>query len=163
MNNFVISFKRFITNKNVVTILGVLVVLVILFFGYTSSIKKETNPLNIPVASKKINATTQITKDDVTFNDKNQEVDYKVVIENTQKYDVKISNINLSTPTEEFLSFKVKETEGILESNSTKEIVVSFETTGIKGWGRNFSDELTANISFEKVAKQEEENFIPEE
>ena len=45
MNNFVMGFKRFITNKNVVTVLGVLLVLVILFFGYTSSIKKETKPI----------------------------------------------------------------------------------------------------------------------
>ena len=27
---------------------------------------------------------------------------------------------------------------------------------GIKGWGRNFADELIANINFEKIAKQEE-------
>lgn len=45
MNNFVIGFKRFITNKNVVTIILVLVILVVLYFGYSSSIKKQTNPL----------------------------------------------------------------------------------------------------------------------
>ncbi len=53
MNNFVIGFKKFITNKNVVTVLGVLVVLGVLFYGYTSSIKKETNPVSVPVAAKK--------------------------------------------------------------------------------------------------------------
>ena len=99
-----------------------------------------------------------VTQDKVTFNDKNQVVDYKVVIENTQEYDVKINNISLTTPTEEFLSFEVENLnkDDIVEANSTKEITISFETMGIEGWGRNFSDELTANISFEKVSKQEE-------
>ena len=53
MNNFVMGLKRFFTNKTVVTILGVLGVLIILFFGYTSSIKKQTNPVVVPVAIKK--------------------------------------------------------------------------------------------------------------
>lgn len=67
MNNFVIGFKRFITNKNVVTIILVLVILVVLYFGYSSSIKKQTNPVSIPVAARKINPQTQITNEDVTF------------------------------------------------------------------------------------------------
>ena len=43
----------------VVTILGVLGVLVILFFGYTSSIKKQTNPVSMPTAAEKINPKTK--------------------------------------------------------------------------------------------------------
>ena len=99
-----------------------------------------------------------VTQDKVTFNDKNQVVDYKVVIENTQNYDVKINNISLTTPTEKFLNYELEniKTDDVIKSNSTKEITISFETMGIEGWGRNFSDELTANISFEKVSKQEE-------
>lgn len=67
MNNFVIGFKRFITNKNVVTIILVLVILVVLYFGYSSSIKKETNPVSMPVAARTINPQTQITNEDVTY------------------------------------------------------------------------------------------------
>ncbi len=67
MNNFVMGLKKFFTNKNVVTVLGVLLVLIILFFGYTSSIKKQTQPINVPVAARKINAETQITNDDVVY------------------------------------------------------------------------------------------------
>ena len=65
MNNFVIGFKRFITNKNVVTILGVLVVLGILYWGYSSTIKKATDPVKIPVAAKTIEPGTQITESDI--------------------------------------------------------------------------------------------------
>ena len=67
MNNFVIGFKRFITNKNVVTIIGVLVVLGILYWGYSSTIKKATNPISIPVASKQIEPSTQITNSDIEY------------------------------------------------------------------------------------------------
>ena len=64
MNNFVISFKRFIKNKNTVTILGVVTVILVLFFGYRYQIKKATNPVTgIPVASVTIQPRTKITSD----------------------------------------------------------------------------------------------------
>ena len=67
MNNFVIGLKRFFTNKNVVTIVLILVILVVLYWGYTSSIKKQTEPVNIPVAAHTIYETTEITSDDVVY------------------------------------------------------------------------------------------------
>ena len=67
MNNFVIGFKKFMTNKNVVTIVLVLIILVVLYIGYTSSIKSQTEPVNLPVAAHTIYETTEITNDDVTY------------------------------------------------------------------------------------------------
>lgn len=67
MNNFVIGLKRFLTNKNVVTIILVLVILVILYWGYASSIKKQTEPVNLPVAAHTIYERTEITSEDVTY------------------------------------------------------------------------------------------------
>lgn len=66
MNNLVISLKRFFKNKNTVTIIGVLAILVILYFGYNTTIKNATNPVRIPVASKTIQPRTEITADMVT-------------------------------------------------------------------------------------------------
>ena len=63
MNNIIISIKRFFTNKNTVTILGVILVIGIIYFGYNSQIKKATNPVKIPVAAKTIQPRTPITKD----------------------------------------------------------------------------------------------------
>ena len=64
MNNFVISFKRFIKNKNTVTIIGVVAIIAVLFFGYRYQIKKATNPIaGIPVAAVTIQPRTKITKD----------------------------------------------------------------------------------------------------
>ena len=45
MNNFMISLKRFFKNKNTVTILGVLAVILILFFGYRYQINKMVSPV----------------------------------------------------------------------------------------------------------------------
>lgn len=65
MNNFIIGLKRFFTNKNVVTVLLIIVILVVLYIGYDMSIKKQTNSIDVPVAAREIPAQTQITNEDV--------------------------------------------------------------------------------------------------
>ena len=67
MNNFMISAKRFITNKNTVTIIGVIVILAILWYGYDSTIKKAVNPVKVPVAATLIGPQTEITVEDITW------------------------------------------------------------------------------------------------
>ncbi|MDD3452950.1 MAG: hypothetical protein PHN42_01565 [Bacilli bacterium] len=68
MNNFIISFKRFIRNKNTVTILGVMLVILILFLGYRYQINKAVSPIsNIPVAAETIQPRTQITDDMIDY------------------------------------------------------------------------------------------------
>lgn len=98
MNNFVIGLKRFFTNKNVVTIILVLVILVVLYYGYSSSIKKQTNPINLPVAAKKINPQTQITSEDVVF----KKVPNSMVSDNVVRLSNfiigKYTNINVTIP-----------------------------------------------------------------
>lgn len=66
MGNFKNSFKRFITNKNTVTILGVLVGIVVLFIGYNYRITTATTPVYIPVAKTDILERTKITQDMIT-------------------------------------------------------------------------------------------------
>lgn len=98
MNNFVIGLKKFFTNKNVVTVLGVLVVLGILFWGYSSSIKKQTNPVSVPVATKKINALTQITKEDVRYIQVANSMVKGDVIYSSSMLVGKYTNINVTIP-----------------------------------------------------------------
>ena len=63
MNNLIISVKRFLSNKNTVTILGVIIILAIIYFGYNAQIKKQTTPIQIPVAKMTIQPRTKITSD----------------------------------------------------------------------------------------------------
>ena len=67
MNNLAISLKKFFTNKNTVTIIGVVAILVILYFLYTKTIKDKTQEIQVPVAAKTISPQTQITESDVTY------------------------------------------------------------------------------------------------
>ena len=70
MNNFIIAAKRFLQNKNTVTILGVLIIILILFFGYRYQIHKMVNPIsNIPVAAETIQPKTKITADMIEYID----------------------------------------------------------------------------------------------
>lgn len=98
MNNFVIGLKRFFTNKNVVTILLVLVILVALYIGYSSSIKKQTNPINLPVAAKTISPETKITSEDVTYKQVANSMVSDNVIRNSGEIIGKYTNINVTIP-----------------------------------------------------------------
>lgn len=54
------GLKKIFTNKNVVTILGVVVILVILYFLYTKTLKEATDYQKVPVAREKIEPQTEI-------------------------------------------------------------------------------------------------------
>ncbi len=65
MNNIIISVKRFLKNKNTVTILGVVLIIGILYWGYTRQIREATKEISIPIAKKTIQPRELITKDDI--------------------------------------------------------------------------------------------------
>lgn len=70
MNNFMISLQKFFKNKNTVTIIGVVAIILILIFGYRYQIKKQVNPVTgIPVAAQTIQPRTKITDDMLTYID----------------------------------------------------------------------------------------------
>lgn len=98
MNNFLIGLKRFFTNKNVVTIILVIVILVVLYFGYSGSIKRQTNPVNMPVAAQKINPKTQITQELITY----KQVPASMIDDNAIRYvnliEKKYTNVNVTIP-----------------------------------------------------------------
>ena len=98
MNNFSIGLKRFFTNKNVVTILLVLVALVLLYWGYTSTIKKETNPVSVPVAVSTINPKTRITAEMITYKNLPGSMLDEKVIRNSGFIVDKYTNINVTVP-----------------------------------------------------------------
>ena len=100
MNNFIIGAKRFLQNKNTVTILGVLVIILILFFGYRYQINKMVSPVSgIPVAAETIQPKTLITSDMVEYIDVAPIVLQKgMVITNGSAVVGKYSNYNTVIP-----------------------------------------------------------------
>ena len=63
MGNIVTTLKRFISNKNTITILGVLLGIVVLYFGYNYRVDQAIDTVVIPYARQTISATSQITQD----------------------------------------------------------------------------------------------------
>jgi len=62
MGNLTTSFKKFLQNKNTVTVLGVILAIFILYFAYTMRVKSAINPITVPYASEQILSATQITQ-----------------------------------------------------------------------------------------------------
>lgn len=67
MNNIMISLKRFFSNKNTITILCVLAIVLIIFFGYNYRIKQQTRPITVPYAKVEIQPREQITEDMIGY------------------------------------------------------------------------------------------------
>ena len=63
MNNLIVGFKKFLTNKNTVTVIGVLAAIVILYVGYNMRINQAITPITVPYALEEINPGVQITED----------------------------------------------------------------------------------------------------
>ena len=63
MGNLGTSIKKFLQNKNTVTVLGVVLAIVILYVAYNMRVKSAINPINVPYATQLIAPGTQITSD----------------------------------------------------------------------------------------------------
>ena len=57
------GFKKFLQNKNTVTVIGVIAAIVILYVAYNMRVQSAINPVNVPYAKVQINPGTQITAD----------------------------------------------------------------------------------------------------
>ena len=67
MNNFLISIKWFITNKNTVTVIGVIAILGLLYWGYNSVIDSQVKPIRVPIANQTIQPRTLITDNMISY------------------------------------------------------------------------------------------------
>jgi len=67
MGNLLVPFKKFLSNKNTITILGVLLGVVVLYLGYTWRVNKSIQPSEIPYATKTLIAGTKITEDYISY------------------------------------------------------------------------------------------------
>lgn len=67
MSNILVSLKKFFTNKNTVTVLGIIVILVLLYWGYTTTINNQVKPIRVPVATQTIQPRTLITESMITY------------------------------------------------------------------------------------------------
>ena len=57
------SFKKFMQNKNTVTVVGVVLAIVVLYVAYNMRVKSAINPVLVPYAVQQISPGTQITSE----------------------------------------------------------------------------------------------------
>ena len=62
MGNLAIGLKKFMQNKNTVTVVGVVLAIFVLYIAYTMRVKSSINPISVPYAADQIPAGTQITE-----------------------------------------------------------------------------------------------------
>lgn len=67
MGNLSGTLKKFMGNKNTVTILGVLICILVLYFGYNYRVNKDTKMVRVPYAIDTIQPKTQITKEMIGY------------------------------------------------------------------------------------------------
>lgn len=67
MNGLKNSMKKFISNKNTITILGVFLCIVVLYFGYNYRIQQKVALTRVPFANQTIQPRTEITSDMVSY------------------------------------------------------------------------------------------------
>ena len=67
MNNLSSSLKKFLGNKNTVTILGVILCVVILWVGYNIRINQKVSLTRVPYANQTIQPRTKITADMISY------------------------------------------------------------------------------------------------
>lgn len=71
MGNIINTIKRFISNKNTVTIIGVIAGVIVLWGFYSYRVSEATSPIKVPYAKEIINATEQITEDNIGYTEIN--------------------------------------------------------------------------------------------
>ena len=69
MNNFALAIKRFLANKNTITVIGILASVAILYFGYKMRVDRAIEPIRFPIAKETIQPRTKITADMIEYVD----------------------------------------------------------------------------------------------
>ena len=72
MGNLNSSIKRILSNRNTVTILGVLLGIFVLYFAYNWRVKQAIKPITVPVAKQAINSSTTVTEEMIGYVDISQ-------------------------------------------------------------------------------------------
>ncbi len=98
MNNLMASAKKFFKNKNVVTVIGVVIILILLYVGYSTQINNAVEPVQVPVATQTIQPRTEITSDMVQLVDMPNVSISDNVITSTSQIIGKYSNVNTVIP-----------------------------------------------------------------
>lgn len=141
--NILVSIKRFFLNKNTVTILGVIIVIAILYFGYNYQLNKAITPIkNIPIAKETIQPRTEITSDMISYIDVVPSMLKSGVIRNSGSIIGRYTNYNTMIPAGSmfFVETVVEQDElpdAVFENIKEGDIPYSFPVTMTTTYGNS--------------------------
>lgn len=92
------GLKRFLGNKNTITIIGVLLIIVIIYFGYTFAVRRGTESITVPYAKEVIQPRTKITEDMIGYTKVLKSTLQGNVVTNDAKVINRYSNVNSLIP-----------------------------------------------------------------
>lgn len=100
MNDFGLKVQRIVRNKNFVTVVGIILVVVLLFWGYNHQIQEQVNPVSVPAAKETIQPRTKITDDMVELIDMPNMIisQHNNVIQSKNQVVGKYTNVNSVVP-----------------------------------------------------------------
>ena len=98
MGSLSFKIKKFLQNKNTVTLIGVALILAILYFGYNWRINKAITPVKVPYAKVTIQPRTKITEDMIGYIEVLPSMVNSDTIKNVQNIVGKWSNYNTLIP-----------------------------------------------------------------
>ena len=98
MNNLLTSLKRFFTNKNTITIFGVVVIVALLYAVYSYQIGSQVNPVKVPIARVDIQPRTLITESMIEYIEVPQAIITEGVARNEFLIVGKYTNYNTMIP-----------------------------------------------------------------
>lgn len=98
MGNFTFKLKKFLQNKNTVTLIGVALIIAILYFGYNWRINQAITPVKVPYAKVTIQPRTKITEDMIDYIEVLPSMINSSTIKNIQNIVGKWSNYNTLIP-----------------------------------------------------------------
>ena len=61
------TLRKFLRNKNTVTLLGIIAGVLVLYFSYNYRVKQAIEPISVPVAKVEIGATQEVTADMIKY------------------------------------------------------------------------------------------------
>ena len=98
MGNMSMGIKKFLSNKNTVTVVGVVVAVLVLYIAYNMRVQAAVNPISVPYAKEQIKPGIQITEDMVGTMEVPPSMLQGEVIKNTAEVIDKYSNADTLIP-----------------------------------------------------------------
>ena len=92
------KLKQILSNKNTVTFIAALLIVLVLYFFYNWRVNQATSPIKVPYANQTINPRTKITSDMISYVDIPSASIKGNVITNANDIINKYTNVNASIP-----------------------------------------------------------------